>query len=354
MSNEILLSIIIPTKDRPFSLIHSVRSAVSVIKDLPGEVIVVSNGDSLEGDISELDNELRSQCKIIRSADRLSLSQNWAFGFSRGTGKWITLLGDDDIITFSDKSRLKRLLEDTLETGIKFRSGSFKWSVDGKFQEHSFSSPRINHKVRKLGTPSNLAKWWRLEPREYPSGAGVSILRNTWVQEMHSKGILFAALSPDWYTASLYVYTFESYLAVDEVWAYLGDHPASSITQMKNPLGQLAQQELRLNPYLPHPSLKLKEARYPTTWLARMDSILRARDICELPIIVKERELIKSALRTTPKYIMRVRHELLKQYPSLKVTINLVAINSFWGSILRSVLLKSRSKFRVKSSDIEF
>jgi hypothetical protein len=352
MSENLLLSIIIPTKNRPFSLLHSVRSAVSIVENLPGEVILVSNGKSLESDISELDDELRSKCKIVRSANRLSLSQNWAFGFTRGTGKWITLLGDDDIIAFNDKTRLRHLLEHTLENGIKFRSGSFKWSLDGQYQEHSFSSPRINHKVRRLKTPSNLVEWWKLEPREYPSGAGVSFLRKTWVEELDSRGILFTALSPDWFTASLYVYTFENYLAVDEVWAYLGDHPASSIAQMKNPSGELAQQELGLNPYLPHVSLNLKQVRYPTTWLARMDSILRAREICGLSVNVQERQLIKSALRTTPRYIMKVRRSLFEQYPSHGFTINLVAINFLWGSIMRTLMLKLRSKFRVKPSNM--
>jgi len=344
LKNEIILSIVIPTRNRPNSLPFSVKSALAVIEGIPGEVIIVSNGETLESDIEQLEESLKSNCRIIRSETRLSLSQNWAFGFRAAQGLWITLLGDDDIIAFTDIERLENVLKDSHESGIRFRSGSFKWIHDGEYMPQSFVCPKVSNKISSIKTPSDTTAWWQLEPRKFPSGAGSSMIRKEWVQELDSKKLLFEAFSPDWFTASLYIYTFASYLEVDEIWAYLGDHPQSAMSQQKNPNGVQAQSELKLNPYQPFSILNHIDAIYPTTWLARMDSLIRAREIRDLDIKVPERELIREALRTTPRYIFKVRVKLLKQYFSQKNFINLISLvylpTSIWKTLVRKIKLR--------------
>ena len=344
---DVILSIVIPTRNRPDSLPFSVKSALALIESIPGEVIVVSNGESLETDLSHLEDSVKRNCRIIRSETRLSLSQNWAFGFQSAQGLWVTLLGDDDIICFKDGARLRSLLTKTNEHGIRFRSGSFKWLKDGEFLPSSFISPKVTNKIVSIETPTSNEKWWKLEPRKFPSGAGSSMLRKEWIQRLDSENLLFKAFSPDWFTASLYIYTFSSYLEVDEIWSYLGDHPLSAMSQQRNPQGNNAQIELKLNPYEPHSLLNYSQAIYPTTWLARMDSLIRARAVRNLDISLSEKALVIEALRTTPRYIFKVRTNLLKQFVAQKKLINLISCVYLPVSIWRSMSRKARLRWDV-------
>jgi glycosyltransferase involved in cell wall biosynthesis len=337
MESQVFLSIVIPTRNRPKSLPFSVKSALNLIQTIPGEVIVVSNGQSLASDLSGLEEETRNKCVIVRSDERLSLSQNWAFGFRQCRGEWITLLGDDDILDFKDGNRLHEFLAETTESGIRFRSGSFRWTQDGEYLPNSFLSPKVTKEIKRLETPISDKKWHKLQPRNYPCGAGASLLRKSWIDDLDSKGLLFSAFSPDWFTASLFIYAFSSYIQIEEIWAFTGEHPFSAMAQQRDPNGRIAKEELKLNPYSPHKLLQFKDAIYPTTWLARMDSLIRAREINNLPIELKEREFIKSALRTTPRYIFKVRPKLLNQFPDHKGAVNFFSVVFLPGSIFRSI-----------------
>jgi hypothetical protein len=46
------------------------------------EIIVVSNGESLESDIAGLSRQTIEKLRIVRSPTRLSLTQNWKFGLN--------------------------------------------------------------------------------------------------------------------------------------------------------------------------------------------------------------------------------------------------------------------------------
>ena len=91
-----LLSIVIPTRNRPNMLSYSLNSALAY-QDF-AQILVVSNGDALKSDIpNEFMNSKNIQ--IERSELRLSMSENWKFGFNFVNSDWVYFLGDDDIMT---------------------------------------------------------------------------------------------------------------------------------------------------------------------------------------------------------------------------------------------------------------
>ncbi|HLO47853.1 MAG TPA: glycosyltransferase family 2 protein [Kamptonema sp.] len=93
MSNN-LFSIVIPTRQRHDTLKYSIQSVLNqTYKEF--ELIVMDNFSSSETAevVSSFGDE---RIKYYRAPERLSMSDNWEMGLSYATGKYVTILGDDD------------------------------------------------------------------------------------------------------------------------------------------------------------------------------------------------------------------------------------------------------------------
>ena len=89
------------------------------------EIIVASNGESLQDDIPEMYLE-NDKIKIVRSSKRLNMPDNWYFGFKHAHCKWIRFLADDDFMVINPNLLLE-ILNKSESSGIKFDSKSFSW-----------------------------------------------------------------------------------------------------------------------------------------------------------------------------------------------------------------------------------
>jgi glycosyltransferase involved in cell wall biosynthesis len=98
-SKEILLSILIPTKDRYECLLPVLTACLKYIPTDKFEIIVQDNSN----DNSEIQNYLREtnneKLKYFYTQTSLSITENTILAVSNAKGKYITFIGDDDLVS---------------------------------------------------------------------------------------------------------------------------------------------------------------------------------------------------------------------------------------------------------------
>lgn len=340
------LSIVIPTRNRPKNLRFALDSIYSRLSTVNFEVIISSNGFSLEGDLDGIPPHLLASAKIVRSDLRLSMGDNWRFGFRFARGKWIHILGDDDCISLRSPDKLCELLKQEDIDGLLFLTGKFNWMIDseGSYYQDSLKEPEESLRVSQGNETILLTKHWeKLQPRSYPNATGRSFIRREYLENLDEKGALFAALSPDWFTGAYFAFAKSRYLVCDVLWANIGTHPESSVAQMLNPLSKVALEEYKIQSYRAHSRLKVSANAFPTTWLARLDAILRARELLELSTSISEFKLVRDALDITPRYVHKVAFKLISDRFIRAPIILFLIIPAYFKSIrikLKSIIVR--------------
>ncbi len=319
-----LLSIVIPTRNRPLELQMAIKSAVGVQSRVDAEIVIASNGDTLKGDLEGLDPQLLSAAKIVRSQERLSLSQNWKFGLSHTTGIWMHFLGDDDYLIPDNEIDLTTLLKETKTNGIKFKIAHFDW-MNGVPGDCKILANSSTHEIKDEDISSQLGeKWWSISPHKFPTGTAHSLVRREWLLK-HGENFVFNSISPDWYTGSIFALSEARYTSVDAFWAAIGNHPNSSIAQMKQPDRPLSKVENLLAKQDGNIELRsLYRGVFPTTWLARTDALVQARRNLFGESNIELMQIVKESYKTTPRYVFKV-YQIQK-----KVTSSFGIKHEFW------------------------
>ena len=334
------LSIVIPTRNRPANLKFALESVYANLSEIDFEVIISSNGFSLEGDLEGIPSHLLGSVKVVRSDLRLSMGENWRFGFSFATGRWIHILGDDDCVALRSPHKLKELLKRDDIDGLVFRTGKFNWKIDseGNYYQDSLQEPEESELISQGEETVPLPKNWEsLQPRSYPNATGRSMVRRGYLKNLDQKGVLFAAISPDWFTGAYFAFSNSRYLICDILWANIGTNPESSIFQIYNPHSKVSLEEAKVQSFTIHSHLKSKTNTFPTTWLVRLDSILRARELLGLGVSISDFKLVRDALETTPRYVHKVAIKLVSdsftRTPIVLLNIIPSYMKSFWNKI---------------------
>ena len=335
---KMALSIVIPTRNRPETLKFALESIKSHLSEIEHEIIIASNGESLQADLLDIGPELLEFVQIVRSEKRLSMSENWHFGFGFTSGRWVYFLGDDDCIAIKHSAKLSEILEREDVDGLVFRYGTFNWNVDqnGRYFQQCMWQPKETLEILEIQSNAGcLRNWESLHPRDYPNATARSLIKRDFLGHIEERGLLFAAASPDWFTGAYFAFSNSIFLKCDLIWANIGVHPKSSISQMKNPGTAFAIEEAKLQIYGFHQKLNSRDGQFPTTWLTRMDSIIRAREALELNTKISEFRLLRQALKTTPRFVRRVSRKLVLDKPSRIFLVTLIGLYEQVLSLLR-------------------
>ncbi len=125
--NEPLLSIIIPTYNRPQLLSRAVKSALAqTIKDF--EVVVIDDASTETVDLPE-----HPQLRIVRLPEHRGISATRNAGAKTAKGRWLTFLDDDDeLLPDMAKISFNGLKETNLPPPVAVIAGLEMVSCDGK------------------------------------------------------------------------------------------------------------------------------------------------------------------------------------------------------------------------------
>ena len=124
-----LISIIIPTRDRADYLKYSVQTALK-IDDIEIEVIVSDNAsiDHTEKIISSIkDNRL----KYINTGKRVSMRENFEFALKASSGEYVIFFGDDDGIIPDQFKYLRTILLKYKPDALSWDFLTYVWPIKG-------------------------------------------------------------------------------------------------------------------------------------------------------------------------------------------------------------------------------
>jgi len=119
------LSIVVPTRNRCDTLIHTLRTILT--QDCPSIEIVVSDNFSDDETRNYVASLADPRLKYINTGSRLSMSANWEFALKHCSGEYITFIGDDDGFTPGGVEIALRHLERTRLPAIIWEKAEYCW-----------------------------------------------------------------------------------------------------------------------------------------------------------------------------------------------------------------------------------
>ncbi|WP_152473329.1 glycosyltransferase family 2 protein [Roseovarius sp. THAF9] len=124
-----LISIVIPTRDRAQYLRHSLATATAII-DTNIEILVSDNAsvDETQKVVSEAQDP---RVRYVNTGARLSMRQNFEFALHQSTGDYVIYFGDDDGIIPGQFPFLRKILEVHRPDALSWDFPVYGWPVDG-------------------------------------------------------------------------------------------------------------------------------------------------------------------------------------------------------------------------------
>lgn len=283
MTAYLRFSVVIPTRNRPETLLHSLKTCLD--QDFEDyEIIVCDNSDSLDASrVAEIVAAANSsRIRYLPPVRPLAMSANWERGVSEARGEYVTVLGDDDGLMPYALRELDRLLSRTRAKAIRWQRGIYTWPTIGVAGEANLLIIPLTRTTTEIDGRAQIAKVMRFEdgtdslPMIYCS----VIHRDLIEQHRVATGHVFLNIYPDIYSGFGFGYLAGTYLSISVPMNIAGlSHASNGVaTLMKQKQSEVASDFARLNAafgYLPHPLVPDKMILAP---VHVADSFLHAKD----------------------------------------------------------------------------
>ncbi|MFB9065205.1 glycosyltransferase family 2 protein [Flavobacterium branchiarum] len=158
--HKILLSIIIPTKNRYSTLLPVLDSIVdNLSKEYTYEVIVQDNSDNNELCLQYLSKKNNQQIKYFYNKESIPIADNTELAIINSTGKYLIFIGDDDFIC-PDILEIVDIVDSRSIKCLIYNPGSYWW------ESVIFQNENYYHKSCNLWLPDAYEKleFTKLDP----------------------------------------------------------------------------------------------------------------------------------------------------------------------------------------------
>ncbi|AIQ98275.1 glycosyltransferase family A protein [Prochlorococcus sp. MIT 0801] len=202
-------SLIIPTRNRQEYVVDAVSYYLRSVDNL-GEVIVADNSDQRQLILKYLQPFLYDKrLKILASPNpTLSMRENWERGVSVSQGEWVSIIGDDDILSpdlvFFLRHFLTNAGSEQFES-LNWRGINFSWkgvTVDSR--RNPAAIPVDGDQLRRIPSEEHLKKSLRWDEPKRSMGSGPTIYHGCWKRSLINKvkdlnnGVVFGAETVDY------------------------------------------------------------------------------------------------------------------------------------------------------------
>lgn len=227
-----LISVIIPTRDRAEVLKYSLASCVRIAdRDLE---IIVSDNASVDDTADVVAKFQDRRLRYICTPQRCSMRQNFEFAVGHASGDYIFTLGDDDALLPNQFPYLRSLLEryapDTLTSSIvRYAWPSPEAANNGgrlklRFKSLYGDTTMLSGEYLREGLERDGAVFTRHLPRIYGGASSRRV-----IEELKKKtGQLFMASWPDYYFSFASPSVIERHLVVNHPFFLGGSSPKSN------------------------------------------------------------------------------------------------------------------------------
>lgn len=222
-------SVVLPTRNRLHTLIHTLRTCIDQIGFDDYEIIVSDNGDDEEtglhvAALTASDARAARMIRYHRQSRVVSMTANFDDAISQARGRYLIVLGSDDGLVPRALQEIARLAEETGQRVIRWRNGTYTWPDMGIAEDKGylgFSLGRRHVVVQGRPALEDCLATFRYEhlPMLYISSA----VERTLIEEMRGPdGRFYGSRSCDVYSAIVLSYRCGSYLDVSVPFSLAG------------------------------------------------------------------------------------------------------------------------------------
>lgn len=209
------LSIIIPTKERANTLKHTLRTITEQQYD--SFEIIVSDNNSSDNTKESVESFNDERIKYVNPQERLSMSDNWEFGLSHASGKFITFIGDDDGFIPGALAKAMNIIIKTGSKALVWNKAEYCWPDHIDSSLGNYISLNIDKKIitsaassKSIKQAINLRQGYTTLPCLYNS-----IVNKEFIDSIKSKSAnnrFFNAVAPDVFSGFALGSVIDNYL----------------------------------------------------------------------------------------------------------------------------------------------
>ena len=218
----IKFTLIVPTKDRPDTLLYTLKTILDQKRD-DIEIIVSDNFSGPK--VKEVVDSIQDQrLRYIRTGFPMGMSEHWDFALEHVKGEWVAFIGDDDGLIPYAIDKLNNVIENNPNIrAITCVNSWYRWPNES----HNFGKLSINgskgYEIRNcrdimrkalLGLPVS-------QPTIYTGG----FVRLDLINEIKAKsanGKFFQSITPDYYSGMAICSVEEKYIYILEALCIAG------------------------------------------------------------------------------------------------------------------------------------
>lgn len=195
-----LLSVVVPTLDRPDTLRHALATMACQPLDVDCEFIVQNNGGNPE--IEEMVEGLKDvRFKHFASDTVLTMTDNWESALGHAAGEYVTFIGDDDGLMPYACTTAKDILAGGAIDLLSWRAYSYHWPnyYHPAFRNRLLAEIDFTSSVKRVPSRRELARVFAFQAHyAYLPMIYNSFVRRSVIERMRAiGGRYFIGLSPD-------------------------------------------------------------------------------------------------------------------------------------------------------------
>jgi hypothetical protein len=223
-------SVVVPTRDRPETLRHSLRTCLEQQGFDDYEVVVADNcGPPATREVVEACGSPR--VRYLRSDAALAMCDNWDRGVAEARGEYVTVLSDDDGLMPYALRELDRLIRETGARAVHWLLGNYIWPNDAFAAEaHNLYFP-YTRALTLVDARASLAAAMRFECSAgmLPMLNSAAVHRDLIAQlRQRSRRLFGDCRYPDTYSGFAFAYLLDRYATVTVPMSVLGYSPKSN------------------------------------------------------------------------------------------------------------------------------
>jgi len=201
--NEAKLTIIVPTRERADTLIHTLKTLV--IQEYANLEILISDNFSQDDTAQVVKSFSDPRIKYVNTGKRLSMSDNWEYALEKATGDYVTFMGDDDAFLPGSVAKAMPIISAENTDAFVWQKVEYCWPdyID-EGMRNWFSIKKFDTSLLKIKSRSALKRVMKFResyaalPCLYNSIVRLSKIQE--IKELSSTKKFFNAISPDIYS----------------------------------------------------------------------------------------------------------------------------------------------------------
>lgn len=221
MFEPIKFTVIIPTRERCDTLVHTLRTVVE--QRYSNLSIIVSDNCSADNTRQVVESFQDARITYLNTGKRVSMSHNWEFALGHVNDGWVTFLGDDDGMLPGALSRVAAVIEATKAQAVVSQWRFYYWPNSSVCPNHLMIPCSAGVEIRDSKAWLARLMRGRAEYQDLPYLYTGGFADMQLVSSARSaQGSFFRSMSPDVYSAIALASVTDRYVMLQDPVCVMG------------------------------------------------------------------------------------------------------------------------------------